>query len=556
MDIDRKANILLVLETLKKHTDDNHPISQSKLTELVNKDFGVNLDRKTVRDHLSLLKYITELYPNELTPLIIGETSSGAYYVKTNQFEVYEVNFLIDAILASKSLNAADAVDLADKIIKTLPNATQKIYSHVKQVYKQKPINRTSSEETLATIEAIYKAIADQKQICFMYKTYNLKGELTSRNDSGYIYVNPYKVINKKGDYYLLASVAGSKSLTTYRVDYMEDTQEHDENRMDISEIPGCENFDIIKYLNEHIYFADGKIIDVKVHLNNSDGIRFVYDWFGKTAKVVNTEDGLVATMRGDENAIYYWCMQYVDNVQVLEPDSLVKRVLNASFNIQLNYFNRLSKTRQKKSTLSTLYRKVSLVAPLRFTHFSELRLNDVWSNINGLKNKEVQYMQTVQYIEQVGKNFKTLNIHAGREQLVYLLLIVHEILNYAKENNIEYLYEGNELFPIKYFEEKYYVDRLTINDKLFVELSINIIIKVSSIYPDLANLIESVKRQVSSYMDKYDAKERGLRDLFSKVTEGYGFIFNDAEISDEIIDIKEKLGIKEESLKVKAKNN
>ena len=170
MDIDRKANILLVLETLKKHTDDNHPISQSKLTELVNKDFGVNLDRKTVRDHLSLLKYITELYPNELTPLIIGETSSGAYYVKTNQFEVYEVNFLIDAILASKSLNAADAVDLADKIIKTLPNATQKIYSHVKQVYKQKPINRTSSEETLATIEAIYKAIADQKQICFSEK--------------------------------------------------------------------------------------------------------------------------------------------------------------------------------------------------------------------------------------------------------------------------------------------------------------------------------------------------------------------------------------------------
>lgn len=59
MNIDRKANILLVLETLKKHTDDTHPVSQSKLTELVNKDFDVNLDRKTVRDHLSLLKYIT-----------------------------------------------------------------------------------------------------------------------------------------------------------------------------------------------------------------------------------------------------------------------------------------------------------------------------------------------------------------------------------------------------------------------------------------------------------------------------------------------------------------
>lgn len=51
----KKMIILDILEILKKHTDEDHKLSQQQIQELMEKEYGMKVDRKTVRRNLSKL---------------------------------------------------------------------------------------------------------------------------------------------------------------------------------------------------------------------------------------------------------------------------------------------------------------------------------------------------------------------------------------------------------------------------------------------------------------------------------------------------------------------
>ena len=51
----KKMIILDILEILKKHTDEDHKLSQQQIQELIEKEYGMKVDRKTVRRNLSKL---------------------------------------------------------------------------------------------------------------------------------------------------------------------------------------------------------------------------------------------------------------------------------------------------------------------------------------------------------------------------------------------------------------------------------------------------------------------------------------------------------------------
>jgi predicted DNA-binding transcriptional regulator YafY len=92
--------------------------------------------------------------------------------------------------------------------------------------------------------------------------------------------------------------------------------------------VKGLENgLSLPTHMAEHIYMFSGKSIRVtfKAQRYLSDEI---IDWFGLDTVFSNvTDDDILVTVKVNENAIFYWLLQYGQHVQVLEPKELRNRV-------------------------------------------------------------------------------------------------------------------------------------------------------------------------------------------------------------------------------------
>ena len=51
----KKMLIIAVLETLRKYTDENHRLLQAPLLKLLEKDYGLTVDRKSLRHNIESL---------------------------------------------------------------------------------------------------------------------------------------------------------------------------------------------------------------------------------------------------------------------------------------------------------------------------------------------------------------------------------------------------------------------------------------------------------------------------------------------------------------------
>ena len=50
-----KKPLLLILEILRKYTDENHRLSQKDIADILKNEYGLKVDRKTVRRNITTL---------------------------------------------------------------------------------------------------------------------------------------------------------------------------------------------------------------------------------------------------------------------------------------------------------------------------------------------------------------------------------------------------------------------------------------------------------------------------------------------------------------------
>lgn len=89
----------------------------------------------------------------------------------------------------------------------------------------------------------------------------------------------------------------------------------------------GPKNFSIARYMNDHIYMLGGESVDVALELDDENAILYIKDWFGEAARIRYKDGKTHASVRSDENALYFWVMQYSDCVKAVSPSSFVKKV-------------------------------------------------------------------------------------------------------------------------------------------------------------------------------------------------------------------------------------
>lgn len=313
----KKASIIYVLKILEEYSDENHPLTQQQIIDLIKQKYDLEIERKSVANSLTLLEEIGyDIYRGD---------RSGVYLI-TRLFDPSEVTFLIDAIYSSKVITASQAKELSKTLFSTLSKHDRKQYNYT---YKSSEINRNINQDFFYNIDLLNEAINKNKKISFQYITHNSKGEEILRYNE-YIYrVSPYFLINNFGKYYLLCHYYKWSDRAIFRIDHMRNIKILDDERENINNIEAYgPNFNISKYINDHIYIFGGKTINATVRFKNDWAVSNVIDWFGSNAFIYSKDGKLYANIKCDDKAIFYWVLQYSTEVEIIYPHELRNKMI------------------------------------------------------------------------------------------------------------------------------------------------------------------------------------------------------------------------------------
>lgn len=307
----KKMLNLLILDVLQRYSDADHPLTQQAIIRILRSDYGVEkIDRRSVKANvLSLVDMGYEISMEE----------GNGYYLISREFEDAELRLLIDSVLFSKTISDAYAKRLIEKL-KSFGN----IYfdmrvSHVKPT---PTMNRTDNKQVMFNVSAIDEAIDKKRKISFHYSKYGLDFKM---HDTGKTYVmNPYQMVASGGHYYLLGNLDKYDDVAYYRLDKMTNVVLLDEKIKPQKDVEGLDGqLNLSKHMAEHIYMFCGESLNVT--LKTMPGMMdTLVDWFGKDFKILKrTEEELEIMVRCNENAIFYWALQYGPYVEVMAPAKL-----------------------------------------------------------------------------------------------------------------------------------------------------------------------------------------------------------------------------------------
>lgn len=313
----KKMALIYILDILKDYSDINHPLTQQDIINKLKSIYDVEIERKTISSSISLL--IDYGYD-------INKLERKGYYLGERELNENEIKYIIDSLLSSKSISSKDAIRLSNKLNSILSKYQRKDYSYI---YKSKELNKLSTSDLFLNMEIINEAINENKQISFTYLFYNQDGKLIKRKD-GYKYkVSPYYLINNYGKYYLLSNIEKYSTPSYFRIEHMMEIEILDNKRKEINKTSLGPNFNISNHINDHIYMFGSNIVTTKIEILDKWAITYIYDWFGKNAKIINQKDKKYAYIKSDETAFIYWFLQYQQYFTIIDPINVKEKIIN-----------------------------------------------------------------------------------------------------------------------------------------------------------------------------------------------------------------------------------
>jgi len=317
MSENKKSALYYIYKILEEFSDQDHLLTNNDIIEYLENDYEIFLERKAVSNNIALLEEVG-------FDIFRGE--QGGVCLLSRKFDESEIKFIVDAIFSSREISGKQAKALADKVSDCLSKYQRKSYDYL---FKSSDINRTNNKSIFYNIEILHEAIKNRKVVRFKYKDFDENGNETVRFNGFLYYVSPYYLVNNFGKYYLLCRRRKYDSLTVFRLDYIRDPEIFEGGEYnDIKEISQYRNgFELTEYLNNHVYLFGGDVVNAKLELKDSQAIGYVKDWFGSNVTILKEGEKLIARIKCDENALYYWALQYIEHVKVVFPIELANKI-------------------------------------------------------------------------------------------------------------------------------------------------------------------------------------------------------------------------------------
>ena len=313
---DKKFLNMRLLELLEQHTDSDHRLTQQKIVDLLETNYGIRCTRQTVKNNLMLLKDMG--YEISL---------QGGVCLMSRQFEDAELRMLIDSVLFSRTLSGEEA----ERLIKKLTAFGNKYFhAKVKHVCHLPKLIHSDNTDVLRNLDVLNDAIEQGKKVRFTYNSYGKDFQLHPRRKEPYI-VNPYQMVANQGRYYLLGNYDKYNNISHYRLDCMTNVQMLDDKVKPKDQVEDfAKGYSLPRHMAEHIYMFSGPSVQVKMRVSEHM-MGALIDWFGKEFRIVQEDaDKLIVSVACNKLAMRYWALQYGEYAEILEPESLRDEIREA----------------------------------------------------------------------------------------------------------------------------------------------------------------------------------------------------------------------------------
>ena len=316
--INQKLKLFYIKEYLERYSDEEHVVSVRELIDYLDRN-GISAERKSIYDDIECLRDL------EVDVASVRGKRSG-YYIASREFEMPELKLLVDAVAAAKFLTEKKS----QSIIKKIASLTSEHQAgELKRVVYVPNRVRAHNEKIFYSVDAIHRAISENRMINFRYTEWKLdfSGEsrvkrMLRRNGKSYA-ITPCELVWDDEYYYLIGYDGEEDVIKNFRVDKME--------RPEVSALPAeknakTERFDVAKYMSSTFRMFNGPEEDVALLFDNSL-IGLVVDRFGENCRVSKHDENsfelhVRAKISPQFFAFLFGCG---GKVRVLSPESLKK---------------------------------------------------------------------------------------------------------------------------------------------------------------------------------------------------------------------------------------
>jgi predicted DNA-binding transcriptional regulator YafY len=316
-----RANTICLLNILREHSDEEHILSMGEIIAMMDSEYGLSTERKTIYHCLNLLLelgYDISMYKD----------NNRGYFLRERELEISEVRLIMDSIFMNRGISAKQSAVLIKKLQKmTLSAHKRKVYKSLTSVHNTV---KTPNKDVFLNIELLDEAITSKRRVSFTYLEYNFKKELKPRRERKYVF-SPYGMV-AANDFYYLVGIYGDqhKKVSYYRVDRMKDIEILAQPIK-----PAPSGFDIYKYAKEAIYQHSGDPQNITIECH-SKILNEVIDRFGKNVHLAPGKDSdhFVARITANPDGVKLWLLQNLEKCEVIMPKSLrneVKRAIENS---------------------------------------------------------------------------------------------------------------------------------------------------------------------------------------------------------------------------------
>lgn len=305
----QKLKLLYLKQFFEEESDENIAITVDDMRNYL-AHCHIEAERKSLYEDVAALQ--------EFGLDIEHPARSKSYKLMSRDFTVGDVKLMVDSILVSKSLSEKRSLELIKKL-ETLcsKHEAKNIHRQVLVANRAKTMNDTVHYH----IDTIHKAISEDKQIHFLYFTYDTEKKRKYNKNKEFYIVSPFALIYADDNYYLLAFDSDAKKFKHYRVDRMESVDSIDTERVGKEEFT---KIDLTAYTKYTFSMFGGEIEDVTMifsnHLMNA-----VIDRFGKevwTSKVDDRHFKITVPV-AVSNQFFGWIFGLGKGVRIVSTESV-----------------------------------------------------------------------------------------------------------------------------------------------------------------------------------------------------------------------------------------
>ena len=275
---------ILVIRDLLLDTDELHPLTTADFIVKL-KECGIEAERKSVADDLLALSD----YGMDIESVAVGRRKG--YYLASRAFEPAELKMLVDSVQAAKFLSPKKTMRLIKKLASLSSRGEAALLK--RQLYVTDR-GKTENESIFYNIDAIHGAIAEDREITFLYWQYDVNKKRVLRRNGKRYCVSPFALVWDDEFYYLIAYDAADACIKHYRVDKMNAIRIGDAKRS------GGEVFDALdmsKYTSRNFSMFAGEEADVVLDCDAAV-IGVIVDRFGTDVSLHAAENGFTAFVR------------------------------------------------------------------------------------------------------------------------------------------------------------------------------------------------------------------------------------------------------------------